>query len=203
VHAPVQQGLHPTGCRVGLPHLGRAARHQGLPPQERRHRPGSGGPGEQVAHGEVDCGLGRGVAHRDPAEPHRALAGAQRIFPLQHQVEQVDDDPVGELGHGQGSELFSGAVDIERGPDLTACPLQQVEPGVGPLQGRDVGEGAHRPEHPAVVRHPVRRPGEDPALACQGQLQGHADHRSAAHHLPDEGALDQVRVHDAAGHVDL
>jgi hypothetical protein len=214
VHAPVQQGLHVTGCQGGLqadlPHLGRVPRQQGLPPQERRRRPACGRPADQVAHGEVDRGRGRGVAHRNPAEPQRVWADVQRIFPLQHRVEQVDDDPVGELGHGQGRELLRRAVNIEGGPDLAAGPLQQVKTGVSMPQGRgrpdrtgDIGEGSHRPEHPAVVRHPVRRPGEDPALAIQGPLQVHADHGNTVHHLPGEGALDQVHVHDAVGHVGL
>ena len=64
----------------------------------------------------------------------------------------------------------------------------------------DVGEGAQRPEHLAVIRHRVRRPGEDPALACQGLLQGFVDYGNApVYHLVSEGALDQGRVHAVVG----
>jgi hypothetical protein len=125
------------------------------------------------------------------------------FFPPQHLVEQVDGDAVGEFGHGQVGEFSGRAVNIERGPDLTACSLEQVEPGMSLLKQRDcmqaagdVQEGAHRPEHLAVVHHPVRRPRDESALAWQGKLQVHVDHGNARrYHLIGEGALDQGRVH--------
>jgi len=133
VHAPVQQRSHVLGRYAGLPHLGRVPDQQGLPLRERRYRLPGGRHRDQVAHGEADRGPGRGVPYRDPAKPHRSWAGAQRVFPAQYGVEQVDGDPVGELGHGQGGELLGGVMDVERGPDLAAGPLEQVEPGVGLL----------------------------------------------------------------------
>jgi hypothetical protein len=89
----------------------------------------------------------------------------------------------------------ASSVDIERGPDLATGPLEQVEPGTGLHPVGDVKQEAHRPEHLAVVRHPVRRPGQDPALAGQGLLYMHVDHGNApVDHPLGEGALGQGRV---------
>jgi hypothetical protein len=123
---------------------------------------------------------------------------------LQHLVEQVYGDAVGKFGHGQAGEFPGRAVNIERGPDLAGGSLEQVEPGKSlPMMQRDclqvagdVHERGQHPQHLAVLRHPVRRPREDPALARQGLLQVHVDHGNAPlHHLLGEGALDRGPVH--------
>jgi hypothetical protein len=90
-------------------------------------------------------------------------------------------------------------VDIERGADLVTGSLEQ---GMGLPERRclagDVPETAQRPQHLAVFRHRVRRPGEDPALACQDRLHVPVGHGNAVlYHLPGEGVLDQGRVHAA------
>jgi hypothetical protein len=85
--------------------------------------------------------------------------------------------------------------------------LQQVEPAVGLPQVRvrlfrfgDVGQRARHSEHPAVVRHPVRRPGQHPVPA----LQRHVDHGNAVpEHLLGQDGLERGYVRLAGAPLDL
>jgi hypothetical protein len=93
--------------------------------------------GEDVVAGHVaDDERDLAVLQRDDVEPVAAhLRGrAGRLVAvrdLQHLVEQVDGDAVGEFGHGQGGEFPGCVVNIEPAPDPAAGPLKQVGPGIG------------------------------------------------------------------------